>query len=145
MDVKLTYYGRVSDKVHIYRSKEMNEMIVRNFAGKDVEITIQRKRKRRSLLQNNYYHGVIVPMVQQGLLDAGYKLGKEQTHDYLKSQFAVAEIVNEQSGEILKVIGSTAEMTTSQMMDYFSEITDWAKEYLNVEIPAPNEQIKIEL
>lgn len=48
MDLKLTYYGRVTDTIKIYRSKEMQEMILRNFAGKDIELTIQRKRKHRS-------------------------------------------------------------------------------------------------
>ena len=50
MELSLTYYGKVTDTVKIYRSKEMTEMIIRNFAGKDIELTIQRKRKRRSLM-----------------------------------------------------------------------------------------------
>ena len=38
---------------------------------------------------------------------------------------------------------STAELTTTQMMDYVSEIQQFAAEYLNVIIPDPNEQIEI--
>lgn len=143
MDLTLTYYGKVTDTVKIYRSKEMHEMIVSNFAGRDIEITIRRKRKRRSLLQSAYYFGVVLPVVQRGLMDAGYKVSKESTHEFLKATFFKQEIVNENTGEILNTTGSTAQMTTVQMMEYFQEITQWAAEFLNVQIPEPGEQIKL--
>ena len=143
MDLKHTYYGKVTDHIKIYRSKEMQEMIVRNFAGKDIELTIQRKRKRRSLMQNAYYFGVVLPIVQKGLMDAGYKVSKESTHEFLKSTFFKQELVNEKTGEILNTIGSTTQMTTVQMMEYFAEITQWAAEFLNINIPEPGEQIKL--
>ena len=57
--------------------------------------------------------------------------------------FNKKELVNEQTGEILQTIGSTAQMSTSEMMDYFAEITQWSVEFLNVQIPEPNEQMKI--
>lgn len=145
MNPRLTYHGKVTDKLHVYRAKEMQEMILRNFAGMQVEITIQKKRKARSLLQNAYYHGVIIPVVQCGLLDAGYKVGKEETHDFLKSMFLKVEIVNEQTGEILHSVGSTSKLSTVEAMEYFQQITIWAAEFLNVEIPAPGEQLEINL
>jgi hypothetical protein len=133
------------DQVKIHRSKEMHDMIVSNFAGKEIEITVQRKRRRRGLAQNNYYWGVIVPVVTAALIDAGYKVGKESTHEFLKATFNRREIVNETTGEILSTIGSTTDMTTVEMMEYFAEITAWAAEFLGVEIPQPGEQITIEL
>jgi len=145
MNIKLTYYGKVTDKLHVYRAKEMQEMILRNFTGMQVEITIQKKRKARSLLQSAYYWGVIIPIVQTGLFDAGYKVGKEETHEYLKSMFLKVEIVNEQTGEILQSINSTSKLSTVEMMEYFREITTWAAEFLNVEIPEPGEQITINI
>ncbi len=145
MNPRLTYYGKVTDKLHVYRAKEMQEMILRNFAGMQVEITIQKKRKARSLEQNQYYWGVVVPVCQSGLFDAGYKVGKEETHDFLKSMFLKVEIVNEQTGEILQSVGSTSKLSTVEAMEYFAEITRWAAEFLNVEIPAPGEQIRINL
>ena len=108
-------------------------------------MTIERKQRKRSLMQNAYYWGVVVPLVKEGLLDVGYRMTTEAVHEYLKGQFSITEIVNERTGEVLKSIGSTSEMTTSKMMDYFAEITQWAAEYLNVQIPQPNEQLKIEI
>ncbi len=143
MDMKLTYYGKVTDMIIIHNRKQMEEMIFRNFAGMDIEITVQRKRRRRSLLQNAYYHGVVVPIVQQGLLDAGYKVGREQVHDFLKATFHKCELVNEATGEVLQTVGSTTGMSTLQMMEYFQAITLWAAEYLNVQIPEPGEQMSL--
>jgi len=81
----------------------------------------------------------------QGLTDAGYRVSKESTHEFLKSTFNKLELVNELTGEILPSIGSTSQMSTVQMMDYFAEITQWAAEFLNVQIPLPGEQIEINL
>lgn len=113
------------------------------FPDGDYVITIEKAKKKRSIEQNRYYFGVVIPIVKQGLIDAGYRITTEGTHEFLKSEFNVVELVNEHSGEIIKTIGSTSEMTTSKMMDYFAKITEWAAEFLNVQIPQPGEQIKI--
>ena len=144
-NIRITYQGKVeSGKLHIYRSKDFVKEI-QVFDGKKVEITVRKKRTHRSLMQNAYYWGVIVPLVQQGLNDVGYKVGKDQTHEYLKGTFHIVELVNEETGEILKSVGTTTNMTTTEMMEYFEEIKQWATEYLNIYIPDPNEQIKIEI
>lgn len=109
----------------------------------DYLLTIEKKRVKRSLSQNAYYWGCIIPIVKDGLNDVGYKMTKEAVHEYLKGEFNVTEVINERTGEILKGVGSTSEMSTSQMMDYFAEISRWAAEYLNIQIPEPNEQLRI--
>ena len=143
MDLKVIYTGRVTDEIKIFRSKEMRAEVCRHFAGKDIQLTIERKRKKRSLMQNAYYWGVMIPIIQAGLTDAGYRVTKESTHEFIKATFFKIEIVNEQTGEILPSIGSTANVSTSVMMDKFAEITQWAAEFLNIQIPQPNEQLTI--
>ena len=147
MEPKLTYTGKVLDsgEIKVHRAKEMRELIAYNFAGKDIEITIQRKRRRRTVQMNSYYWGVMVPLVASGLQDAGYRVDRESTHEFLKSTFNKKEIVNEDTGEILHTIGSTSQMSTVEMMEYFAEITQWSAEFLNIEIPLPGEQIRINI
>ena len=147
MEPRITYTGKVleSGEIKVHRAKEMRELIVYNFAGKDIEITIQRKRRRRTVQMNSYYWGVMVPLVASGLQDAGYRVDRESTHEFLKSTFNKKEIVNEDTGEILHTIGSTSQMSTVEMMEYFAEITQWSAEFLNIEIPLPGEQIKINI
>lgn len=145
MDLKLIYTGTVTDTIKIHRKNDFKADVLRHFAGMDIIITIERKRRKRSLMQSAYYWGVIVPLVCAGLNDLGYRVTKESTHEFLKSMFNKKELVNDQTGEILQTVGSTTQMSTSEMMDYFAEITQWSAEFLNVQIPQPNEQISFEL
>ena len=143
-DFKLTYQGIIKDNgLHIYHRKVFDSDI-QVWNGKDVVITIQRKRRRRSLEQNNYYWACVVPMVKDGLKDVGYKVGIEETHDYLKSTFLKDELVNEETGEVLQTIGSTTKLTTVQFMEFIADVQRWAAEFLGLVIPDPNEQVKIE-
>jgi hypothetical protein len=102
-------------------------------------LTLAKIYRKRSLNQNAYYHGVVVPLVKDGLFDVGYKLSNEQTHEYLKEQFLRVEIVNEQSGEVKSINRSTAELRTVEFNEYIDDIIEWASEYLNIVIPLPNE------
>jgi len=124
-----------------HRNQLISDITV--FEDGDYVLTIEKKSKKRSLSQNAYYWGVVVPLVKKGLNDVGYRMTTETTHDYLKTNFNIIEIANEINGEIISFIGSTTEMSTSQMMDYFAKITEWAAEFLGVQIPEPNEQLKI--
>lgn len=118
---------------------------VSKFKDGDYILTIEKRKKKRSVEQNRYYWGVVVPLVKSGLNDTGWRMTTDGTHEYLKNEFNIIEVVNERSGEVIKTIGSSTEMSTSQMMDYFAKITEWAAEYLNVNIPDPNEQLQIEM
>lgn len=145
MDLKVIYTGTVTDEIKIHRAKDFKAEVIRNFAGKDIQITVERKRKRRSLMQNAYYFGVVLPLVVSGLNEIGYRVDKDKTHEFLKSMFNKKELVNEQTGEILQTVGSTVDMSTVQMMEYFADITGWAAEFLNVQIPEPGEQTTFDL
>ena len=142
--MKLLFQGEVSDQgaFKIFnRKKFIKEMEL--FAGKHVLITVEKKRKKRSLEQNAYYWGVIVMLVRAGLIDTGYKVSIEETHTFLKSKFLVKEIVNEQTGEILSSVKSTTELTTTGFMEYIQDIQQFAIEFLGVNVPDPNEQLEI--
>ena len=144
--MKLVYNGNVKNgKFHIYRRAEFLEDVIRMFSGKEIRVIIEKKRKSRSIQQNSYYWGVVIPITRQGLLDVGYKLSREETHDFLKEKFIKKEIINEETGEILgEVTQHTPDLTTSEFMDYIADIQQWAAEFLNIEIPDPGEQTKIE-
>lgn len=103
------------------------------------------KSNKRSLNQNAYYHGVVVPMVLDGLNDIGYNEVKDvnQVHEMLKYLFLKRSLPNINDGEAIQWIGSTADLTTTDFMAYIADIQQWATEYLNIYIPDPNEQIKL--
>ena len=62
-DEKLEFYGNVSDTGILTVPQKFNTDVGRLFRGREVIVTVQRKRKVRSLDQNAYYWAVIVPNI----------------------------------------------------------------------------------
>ena len=54
------------------------------------------------------------------------------------------EIINTDTGQVLTERISSSEMTTIQFMEYVMEIQKWSSEFLNVDIPDPNEEILLD-
>ncbi len=135
-------------KVTRNRSK-LSETIAA-FEGKNVTISIERTRNKRTNLQNRWYWGVCVPMVQDRLRELGELLSKESTHDLLKMvvmkidpALIVDEIIIEDTGESIERLKSTTELTTTEFMAYKEHIQQWAIQSLDVDIPDPEEQLTI--
>jgi hypothetical protein len=117
---------------------------LKSFEGQNILITIQKQKKTRSNPQNAFYYGVVVPIMQQCLKDAGYLMTNEQIHEMLKLKFLKESIlVNEQTGEYLERIKSTTELSTIEFMEYILEIQKFSVEYFNTVIPDPNENLTL--
>ena len=145
--MKLDYFGTVNDngELRITHRAKFDEDLKKYFTGKHVEITIQKKRKKRSLMQNNFYWGVVIPILYEGWKDMGHDTSKEQIHEFNLKEFNFIEVVNEKTGEVKRMPQSSTVMTTSQFMDFLSSIQRFAAEFLNIQIPDPNEDLKLEL
>jgi hypothetical protein len=130
----------------IVRNRTLVVNALNSFQNSDIVITIQKQKIKRTNNQNHYYFGVIIPLVQDGLKDiTGEIYTKEETHTFLKSQFNFSELVNEKTGEIVKIPKSTTDNTTTEMEVYHEQIRNFAQEFLNIKIPLPLENLKLEL
>ena len=77
---------------------------IRKYEGKRIEITIKLKYKRRSIPENRYYFGVVIQIWKDLIFDEwGETWSSEQTHEFLKSHCNFKEIVNQNTGEIIKI------------------------------------------
>ena len=105
-------------------------------------ITIKDFRKR-SIPQNSYYWGVVVPMVRRGLYDAGYDAVRtnDEAHAVLKHVFLRKEIVSKETGDMIEMSGSTTALTIPEFNDFLESVCRWASEYLGIIIPDTNEVI----
>lgn len=101
------------------------------------------KRNRRSLSQNAYYWSCVVPLVQEGLQNLGHDVTIQETHEFLKYKFNSKELINEETGEVVAVPKSTTELNKEQFGNYIEKIQQFSIEWLNVNIPSPNQQAKI--
>jgi hypothetical protein len=137
----LKYFGKVDGgKLTIFQRNDMVSDL-QNLGSGFVEIIIRLAGKRSSP-QNRYYWGAMIPIVKEGLKGVGIDMSKEQTHEMLKYRFLKREFITS-DGDILQSIGSTTELSTKDFNEYIESIQIWSAEYLNVNIPDPNEQTEI--
>ena len=119
---------------------------IRKHEGKFIEITIKRKQKRRSIPENRYYFGVVIQIWKDLIYDEwGETWSSEQMHEFLKSHCNFKEVVNQNTGEIIKIPLSTADLKTIEFEEYLEKCRRLAYDFFNVQIPLPNEQLTLEL
>lgn len=98
---------------------------------------------QRSLPQNRFYWGLVIPIIQQGIKHLGTDITKEECHEFLKSKFNCQELVNEDTGECVQLPRSTTALSKEQFCEYISKIQQFAAEFLNVVVPDPNTQMSL--
>lgn len=94
--------------------------------GEEVEITVKKKKNRRSLNQNAYYW-VLVDILGEYI---GYF--KDEMHDVLKNKFA--NYIDKNGFERTL---STAKMKSDRMTKYIEDIKAWAAIEYKKELPDP--------
>ncbi len=132
---------------NLKRNRKLIRDAIATFEGKTITLTIQRHRKQRSSNQNRFYHGIVIPLVQKGLVDATGEVRDHNSIHYnilLPLHAPLREIINIETGEVIQERITSSEMGTSEFMDYIVSIQQWAAEFLGIEIPDPNSEIKLE-
>lgn len=128
----------------LIRNRNLILDAINSYDGKDLLITFEKPKKQRSNNQNAYYFGVILSILQNCIKESwGEVWSKEKAHDFCKLQFNFIERVNESTGEVVKVPKSTTENTTTAQEEYHAEIRNFIKEWFNVDVPLPNEEITL--
>lgn len=133
-------------KLTIHRRKSMDSWLLSQAGDEEQRfiVTIEKVKKKRSHGANRYYWGVVILIIQRGLVELGHDLNKDETHEFLLSNFAYSEIVNEETGEIVRVPGKTSKMSGREFWEYIERVARFAAENLHEVIPPPNEQAQID-
>ena len=134
-------------KIENGKFKSNNQLIkdvLECYSGFTIDLTIAKRINKRSKKQNSYYWGVIIPIFINCIrVEWGEIWGVDNMHEFLKTNCNYTEIVNEDTGVILRKLKSTTENNTVEQEDFNKKCRILAKEYFNTEIPLPNEQITI--
>ena len=102
-------------------------------------VEVNKVRKPRSNDQNGWLWGCIYPLMLDAMVDAGWEFtNTEQLHEFFKAQMTADEVVNRETGEIIKFPSSTSRMSTTEFSAYCEKLREYAKEFLNVDIPDPD-------
>lgn len=116
------------------------------FEGKEITITIERKRRKRSNEQNAYLWGCVYPLIKQGFFETcGEVFTIEEVHEIMKLKFNFIELTNESTGEVITAPKSTTKNTKFEQEQYHEQCRQFAIEWFNITIPLPNEQIEIKI
>jgi len=119
---------------------------INSFEGKEILITFEKPKNKRSNQQNNYLWSVLYPITQQAIKNEwGEVWNIEKVHEFYKIQFNVIEKVNEDTGQIIKLPKSTTENTTTQQEEYHLQIREFLQEWFNITAPMPNETLTLKL
>ena len=141
--MKVSFHGESKDgRLIIYNRADMLSYI-RNIGDTDLKVTIQKRSRRRSGKQNSYYWAVVVPVVYARLVEYGWDVTVEETHDFLKDRFCRREYIVPETGEVLSVIKETKSFSTVEFNDYVDRVIRFAAETLDVQVPYPNEQVEL--
>ena len=100
---------------------------------------------KRSSQANRYFHGVMLPLVLEGLKNAGFDEVKtlEDAKMVIKALFLRRSVINHVTGDIIEIIKDTSALTKMEFSELIMSVIKWAAEYLGIQIPLPNEQIDL--
>jgi hypothetical protein len=104
--------------------------VLAKLEGKRVAVRVTRQSQTRSLSQNAWYWGCVIPLLAEA---CGYE--PEEMHDALKHQF-LRDRENEKAGLVL--VKSSADLNTAEFTDYVEKCRRLAAG-LGVVIPDPGE------
>lgn len=138
---KIDFIGTIGEGGKFTRGKEINAILQKHI-GLKIKVTIEKAKKLRSTAQNNYYWGTVVPAIQSLLNHHGNDMDEEQTHYFLKEEVMrlSKNVIIPSTGEVKKVVGSTAILSTSQFIECIERCKAFAAEN-GVIIPEPKEVI----
>jgi hypothetical protein len=112
---------------------------------KVVKDTIKRK---RSISQNSYFHGVIIPLILQAFHETGAHIQDnakgeprpvtfEIIKEMLKDLFAPRDLIILPNGDTISTVRSTTDLDTAEFMEFCDKCRAFAAEYLDCNIPDP--------
>jgi len=90
------------------------------FEGREITITIEKKRRKRSNNQNSYLWGCVYPLVKMQFYETcGEVFTIEEVHEIMKMKFNSIVLANEETGEVIihqKARLKTASLNKSNIM-----------------------------
>lgn len=101
--------------------------------GKYIEFQIVRHRQKRSLNQNAFYWGVVVPLVAEAIGESD----PESVHEAMKAKLNYYMVTAK--GRDIRVPMSTADLSTVDFEAYLERIRQWGARFFSLNIPLPNE------
>lgn len=105
-----TKYPEITNKK--FYQKSLNQFR----EGEIIKITFENYKSKRTLDQNAYYWGIVLPTVSEDTGDSEAEL-----HEFFKRKFITPRFITA-CGERIRIPGSTAKLSKSDFCDYIMRI-----------------------
>lgn len=113
--------------------------LIAKVPGKRIRLTIALYKKKRSINQNSFYFGVIVPLVRQKLNEAGNDITDKGTHKLIKQEvWRHFKSITLPDGSKREILDTSTNLTTTQWEENIEKTRAWAAEW-DIFLPLPNE------
>lgn len=143
---ELTYTGEVKDGVLKIVRRARFDAEIKELEGKGLIIKISRFYKKRTLRENAFYHGYFLQYEIDCFYEFwGERYDKQQVHEFNKVNFFGDTKVIEKTGEIIRVPGSSAQLSTVDFETKLEDIRQWFRQNFEFEIPYPNDNLELPL
>lgn len=144
--MKLQYFGTVDEAGKLSLTNNKGFLAdLRGLAGKAIRLTIERQSKR-SDPQNRFYWGNFLASQIECFKERwGETYRKEQIHEWNKANFWGTEHIIEETGEVIKIPGSSATQSKSEWELTLENIRQWFRQNMDWEIGYPNEQSEMQI
>ena len=130
--------GRFASNLNMVRT------ILEHYNDCAIDVTFSKKTNKRSSRQNAYYWGVIIPIIQNCIKEEwGEVAGSEETNNFLKTNCNFVEVVNEDTGQVLRRVKSSTENTTIDQEKFHENCRTLALDFFNTEIPLPKTNLTL--
>ena len=106
----------------------------KKFEGKKIQLVLRKYTTSRSLKQNAYYFGVVVPIIA----DWAGEDDRESIHQALKEKF-----LKVRNSKGLKIVQSTTKLTTTEFEIYLERVKRWASMDCGLIIPEPSRVLEV--
>lgn len=143
----LKYISRKEQgKPHYFVNRKFMEQEIAALPPGRYDWIIQKHKKKKSNPQLGYLFAVVYPLFWEHLRDAGWEFESiEEVDLWCKSQWADREVLNRDTGEIMKIPALKRDFTTTDCMAFIEKIRQYDAEYLGGFIPDPETQMKIKM
>jgi hypothetical protein len=148
--MKTKYFSTVKNgRLNRAAAKSIAEDLAR-YEGKEVEISIEKKKTKRSYAVLGYYFAVVLPYCVYGFQQLGNDVKPESRHDldlmheFLKSKFLRnGRDIVDAMGEVHHIAPTLSTVDNAEICAYIEDVARFAAEHLNVVIPPAGSQSTI--
>lgn len=104
-------------------ARQIMANVIATFAGKHIRITVAEKKEKRSLDQNAYYRGVVLPHVRRVMFECGDARSLDDWHEVLLLSFSPLVNVTALNGDSVLLPERTHKMSVEDMAKFITLVS----------------------